>query len=405
MRKTVAVTVVTSLLGLLALAQSKDITSLESQVERLRGLKFEKKVEVQLVDAARLRKVLQSEMAREYPESEWPKVEAALKIFGFIPPKMDLKQALTGLLEDQVAGLYDPRGKKLYVNAQPLEGADLLEGLDLEGFDLQDVFLVHELDHALTDQHFKLLSLPIEDSANEDRASAARCVVEGDATWVMLQYMYRALKVPPEQQGQMDDLMATMGLGRELMGASVPAYIEENLLMGYLGGLTLVKAAYGKGGLQAVNALYARPPASMEQVLHPEKYFAGKDPPLRVEVSVPKSWSTAGFSEESRGVWGEMNTRILLQEWGCDEGAATRGSEGWGGDAYVVLRGPSQARAFVWVTDWDSERDATEFAAASKRSKGVTVSQEGRRVVITRGGPPKEGAGEPGNRGAGDSKR
>lgn len=402
MRKTDLFAAWISLVGLGALAQSTAIASLESQVEGIRALKFQRKVEVQRVDPGTLRKVLQSEMAREHPESEWPKTEAALKVFGFIPPKMDLKQALMGLLEDQVAGLYDPRGKKLYVNAQPLEGSDLLEGVDLEGFDLQDVFLVHELSHALADQHFKLLSLPIEDRDNEDRASAARCVVEGDATWVMLQYMYRALKVPPGQQGQMDDLMATMGLGRDLMGASVPAYIEENLLMGYLGGLALVRTAYGRGGFQAVNALYTRPPASMEQVLHPDKYFAGKDPPLRVEVRVPKAWSDDGFAEESRGVWGELNIRILLQEWGCDEASATRGSEGWGGDAYVVLRGPAQAVGYVWITQWDSEKDASEFAAAAQRAKGVTASREGCRVVVTKGGPPKVTAGAPGNRGAGE---
>jgi hypothetical protein len=405
MRKTTPLAFGLALVSLIALAQSKDVTSLEREVERLRGLRFQKKVEVQLVDAAQLRRVLQKEMAREYPESEWPKMEATLKAFGFIPPKMDLKKTLTGLLEDQVAGLYDPRSKVLYVNANPPEGEDLLEGLDMEGFSLQDVFLVHELAHAVTDQHFKLLSLPIEDKANEDRASAARCVVEGDATWVMMQHMFRALQVPPAQQGQMDDLMATLGLGRELMGQTAPAYIQENLLVGYLGGLALVKAAYGRGGIPAVNALYARPPASMEQVLHPEKYFAGKDPPIRVETVVPKTWTAEGFKEIGRGVWGEMNIRILLQEWGCDESAAARASEGWGGDGYAALSSPAGALAYAWTTQWDSEKDAAEFAAAANRGREVSVTQAGRYVWVTKGGGRKDGELETGKQGDSEGKK
>lgn len=405
MRKTVPLALVLALAGLIALPQGRDVTQLEREVERLRGLKFQKKVDVQIVDGAQLRRVLQKEMAREYPESEWPKMEATLKAFGFIPPKMDLKKALTGLLEDQVAGLYDPRGKVLYVNASPLEGADLLEGLGMEGFSLEDVFLVHELAHAVTDQHFRLLGLPIEDKANEDRASAARCVVEGDATWVMLQYMFKALQVPPSQQGQMDDLMATLGLGRELMGQTAPAYIQENLLVGYLGGLALVKAAYSRGGFPAVNALYARPPASMEQVLHPEKYFVGKDEPVRVEAVAPKAWGAAGFKEIGRGVWGEMNIRILLEEWGCGEADATRASEGWGGDGYVAFKGPGEVLAYAWTTQWDSERDAAEFATVAQRSRDVSVNRAGRYVWVTKGGPAKAGNSEPEKQADGEGKK
>ena len=362
------------------------LPSIERQVEQLRGLRFKKAVEAQLEDTAGLQKVLRSEIAVEYPEGEWPKMENTLKVFNLIPPKMDLRRVMTSLLEEQVAGLYNPRSQKLYVNAHPIEGEEMLGELGLQDLKLQDVFIAHELDHALTDQYFKLLSLPLEDKDNEDRASAARCVVEGDATWVMLRYMYQVLKVPPDQQEQMGNLMATMGLGKELMGESVPEYLQENLLMSYLGGLALVKAAYDRSGFDGVNALYTKPPASMKLVLHPEKYFAGKDAPVKVQAAAPKGWGQAGWNEYTRGVWGELNARIILQEWGCDEAMAEQAAEGWGGDTYVVFKGPAGFE-LVWVSEWDTEKDAIEFFAAAEGTKDVRVAREGRRVTVTKGGP------------------
>ena len=60
MRKTVPLALVLALAGLIALPQGRDVTHLEREVERLRGLKFQKKVDVQIEDGAQLRRVLQN---------------------------------------------------------------------------------------------------------------------------------------------------------------------------------------------------------------------------------------------------------------------------------------------------------------------------------------------------------
>jgi hypothetical protein len=241
--------------------------------------------------------------------------------------------------------------------------------------------------HALTDQCFDLNSLPLKDKENEDRASAARCVVEGDATWVMMRYMYDAMKVPQESRNQLDDVMFGMNLGRELMGSSIPAYLQENLLVAYLAGQALVKMAYERGGFDGVNRLYKNPPQSMEQVLHMEKYFSGSDRPVGIVLLPPKIFAAEGWRELGSGVWGEFNTRIILQEWGVPEEEARRASEGWGGDAYKVFEGPKGDLAFAWATVWDTDRDAAEFAGACSKAKGVSVLREGNRVMLTKGAP------------------
>lgn len=387
MRKVMAALFFSALFLLPLAGAERDFRPLERKAEELRALRFTRPVPILVVDGAGMRKVLADQLRKEYPESEWPAMEKALKAFSMIPPKMNLRAVMNGLLEEQVVGLYDPDQKKLFVTDAPAGGSDLLSGLGGEDFQIGDVYILHEMVHALTDQRFDLLSLPIQDKANEDRASAARCVVEGDATWVMMRYLYDALKVPAENRGQLDDVMFGMNLGRELMGSSIPAYLQENLLVAYLAGQALVKMAYERGGFDGVNRLYKNPPQSMEQVLHPDLYFSGSAPPVAIQLLPPKALTAPGWKELGSGVWGEFNTRIILQEWGVPEEEARRASEGWGGDAYKVYEGPGGALAFAWATVWDSDRDAGEFAKACARAKGVFAVREGKKVMLTKGAP------------------
>ena len=368
-------------------AQAEDFGALQKKAEQLRGLTFKKPVPISMVDAKTLKSVLEAQLKKEYSEDDWPVMEKTLKAFSLIPPKMNLKAVMAGLLEDQVVGLYDPYQKKLFVNDRPVEGSEILGELAGKDFRLGDVYIIHEMVHALTDQYFDLNGLPINDKDNEDRASAARCVVEGDATWVMMRYMGEALNLAPEQQSQMGDLVMGMNLGRELLGSSIPAYLQENLLIAYLGGMNLVKVAYEKGGFAAVNRLYTRPPESMEQVLHPEKYFAGNDPPLQVRIVPPKAFNSVGWKKVMSGTWGEFNVRLILREGGADEDSARSASEGWGGDRYEVYEGPDGKLAFAWSTAWDTDRDASEFAEAVGKAKDLVVVREGKTVMLTKGAP------------------
>ncbi len=387
MRKVMVALTFSVLFLMPAAGADRDFRPLERKAEQLRALRFTHPVPILMVDGAGMRRVLADQLRKEYPEGEWPVMEKSLKAFSLIPPKMNLRAVMSGLLDEQVVGLYDPDQKKLYVSDAPMAGSDLLSGLAGEDFQMGDVYVLHEMVHALTDQCFDLNSLPLKDRENEDRASAARCVVEGDATWVMMRYMYDAMKVPPESRSQLDDVMVGMNLGRELMGTSIPAYLQENLLVAYLAGQALVKSAYERGGFDGVNRLYKDPPQSMEQVLHMEKYFSGKDRPVGIVLLPPKVFAAEGWREFGSGVWGEFNTRIILQEWGVPEEQARNASEGWGGDAYRVFEGPKGELAFAWATVWDSDRDAAEFAGACAQAKGVVTVKEGKRVMLTKGAP------------------
>ncbi len=329
----------------LAAAQAEDFRALQKKAEQLRGLTFKKPVPISMVDAKTLKSVLEAQMKKEYSEDEWPLMEKTLKAFSLVPPKMNLKAVMAGLLEDQVVGLYDPYQKKLFVNDRPVEGSELLGELAGKDFRLGDVYILHEMVHALTDQYFDLNSLPINDKDDEDRSSAARCVVEGDATWVMMRYMGQALNLAPEQQNQMGDLVLGMNLGRELLGSSIPAYLQENLLIAYLGGMNLVKAAYERGGFAAVNRLYTHPPESMEQVLHPEKILRGQRPSSPGKDRPPKGLQIGGLEEGHVGNVGRVQYPHHPPGVGGGRGCGAPGFRGLGGRP---LRGLRRARRGAW---------------------------------------------------------
>jgi len=368
---------------------------LVARVEVIRGLRFKRPVPWTEVSQAEMRKIIQAQVDLEYRAEEWPKLEATLKAFDLIPKKSNLRETLLILLEGQAVGLYDPREKRMVVGraAGGQEMDELLGSLGIPGFSLKEIALAHELDHALTDQHFDLLSLPIEEKFHDDRRGAAMAVVEGDATWVMMQYLYDVLEVPAAEREQMGRMLAPNLMSPDLMSVAIPLYLRENLMSSYLYGFALVDRAHRSGGLKAVDGLYASPPESMEQVLHPEKYFSGDDPPVRFLVKLPPAWVEAGWTEYTSGVWGELNAKILLTGWGIPGEEALAAAGGWGGDAYVTGRGPKGESAWIWVTQWDTEGDALEFFRAAEKARDVNVTRSGTRVTLIRGGPSPEAGG------------
>ena len=108
-----------------------------------------------------------------------------------------------------------------------------------------------------------------------------------------------------------------------------------------------------------VNEAHASPPASTEQILHPEKYGAGEEP---IVVEIP---AFAGPPwEEWKPVWdstlGELYLLAYLETFTGFEDAA-RAAQGWGGDSFALMRGPEGGHLLVWVLEWDTPEDAAEF--------------------------------------------
>jgi len=114
-----------------------------------------------------------------------------------------------------------------------------------------------------------------------------------------------------------------------------------------------------KGGWKSVDEAYRNPPASTEQILHPEKYVAKPDLPTSIDLGELKPGEP--WKEVGRNVLGELQTAVMLGRQG------SRAAAGWDGDRYAVFEGPDQKLGLVWFSTWDSEDEAREFAQAYTR--------------------------------------
>jgi hypothetical protein len=146
-----------------------------------------------------------------------------------------------------------------------------------------------------------------------------------------------------------------------------PAILAEPLVVPSVAGLEFVMDAWSAGGWAAVDRLYSTPPASTEQVLHPDKYKAREAP---VAVELPADLATrmgAGWSVATSDTFGEYVMTIWLGQAGDGTGSVEpeAAAEGWGGDRIAYLTGPGGADAVVWATAWDSAADAQEFLQAA----------------------------------------
>jgi hypothetical protein len=279
-----------------------------------------------------------------------------LKLMGLIEPDASLADLYIDLLGSQVAGLYSPDDKQLYVVSK--SGA--LGPTEKTTF-------AHEYTHALQDQNFDLSGMDLDQIGEGDRAIARLSLIEGDATLVMSLWQIDNLSQAEIMQllGESLDPEATRIL------QEMPAALRETLLFPYTRGLTFTQGVQATGGWEAVNEAFANPPASTEQVLHPEKYTAHEAP---VKVDLPDDLATRlgkGWTVGLEDTLGEFQLSLWLSDAGGGTLAdANQAAAGWGGDRTAILDGPNGASAVVIATEWDSTADASEFAAQARAVVG-----------------------------------
>ena len=243
----------------------------------------------------------------------------------------------------------------------PLDKQILLVSDDSKGF--RDTgLLTHEFVHALQDQHFDLLHLMLARPFSFDREEAAFALVEGDAVSV-------------ERRSQLGDAWARMSLEdvardedarfsvyRKGIGAFFPPLLTETFIFRYRDGLRFVETLRrAKPPAVGVDDAFRRPPASSEQVLHPEKYLSNEQPR---EVNLDfEGFADEGWRLTATTPLGEVGVRgLLLAGVSVDE--SKRAAAGWGGDRAFLFEREGRAPLFVWRTAWDKTADAQEFFRA-----------------------------------------
>jgi hypothetical protein len=323
-------------------ATAAPVPRIAELVERERGMRFAEPPDVRRVTPAQARAEAAATLDEDYPPARREAESHVLAMLGLLPPGFDLEEATLGNFDEAIAGYYDPRSGALRV----------IDGAQTGGPVLYESTVAHELAHALDDEHFDL----DEDAVAEggDAGLAYLALVEGSATAVMTRYMAERFSAEEALGASLGSVLAGSGTGTEGM----PPFLVAQMLFPYTGGERFVNRLLelGGGGWKVVDtAMRFRPPASTEQVLHPEKYVAVEQPDRVAAPSLP------GWKALSRSTMGEWLTARLLAGAGGTGAAAA--AAGWGGDAYALLgRGDERALGIRWR--WDTPRDAREFARA-----------------------------------------
>ena len=139
----------------------------------------------------------------------------------------------------------------------------------------------------------------------------------------------------------------------------MPAFLRESLLFPYTAGLSFVQWLQASGGWDAVDGAFREPPASTEQVLHPEKYAAHEAPVDGHAAGGPRRRSSGRAGRSGlEDTLGEFQLKVWLDQVAAGSGgpSADAAAAGWGGDRVVLLDGPERRPGDRPKTAWDTRR-------------------------------------------------
>ena len=358
-----------------------EIGDIEQGLTEITGLRFTRRVPYAVINKEQLRQYLDDRIKESIKPADLRAEELTLKLLGLIPADFDLRQNTVDLLTEQAAAFYDYNKRKLFV----LEGTSA--GPE------ERMALVHELAHALADQHFPLRKFIREGLQSDDGSTARLAVMEGQASWLMAAYLSKRAGGPAEvPEGVLQLMTKSIETSAEQypVFSKAPLYIRESLVFPYSDGMLFQDAIYRKRERMAFSEVFQHPPASTQQILHPEKYLAHTEPMIPGPPAAPAPRDVRSMAE---GSLGEFDFQVLLSEYaGKEEGK--RAAEHLAGGSYELYEYKrDKLPLLAYASTWDSEDAAQKYfelyhSVLKGKWKKLEVSSETPTQI--------EGHGDPG---------
>jgi hypothetical protein len=251
------------------------------------------------------------------------------------------------LLTEQIAGLYDPKAREFYI-------ADWIPPDD------QRMVMAHELTHALQDQHFQIDAWEKAARPNDDAELAREAVLEGSAMAAMIDYELRGTGHSVADLPTIDPSVLAGDMSNSPKLQEAPQFLKDAMIFPYFGGLTFSTAVLKPVGWGALAGVFAKPPISTQQIMHPALYKSGRMP---AQVLVPSFEKLLGadWVKIDENVMGEFGWKEILKQF-LDEQRATPLAAAWNGDKYVLYE-QKQTKRLILVArlQLDSEAHAERF--------------------------------------------
>jgi hypothetical protein len=374
------------------------------KVEEIRGLKFKKEVKRVWKSRDEAKKEMLADIDRELPPEKIAAENAMMAFFGLIPEGADLKEIFADFISAGAGGYYKP----------DTDVFSLVRGFKE---DASRPIVFHELIHAVEDQYydFETRQKKHQEADLGDHATAIQGLVEGSARYFEDRFVdsepglrMKYFKAQQEAEGMEESAAKIQSLP--------PAIVVAMVMYPYGNGSRFLDAVVPvlqeRKVADPFGALYADPPVSTEQILHPSKYL---DPDLPREVRLPDLAPVLGegWKVLSRGTHGELGIGLIINAAVVPytmmaqgqslvkppagmlkspedqarfmmnlsvefKGVAAKAATGWDGDRYMLLKNGEKV-VLAWATAWDSATEADEFAEGygkTLNSRYGTVTEE-----------------------------
>ena len=292
------------------------------QVSEITHLQLRTPLKKTLRSREEIRAYVLRQMMEDKNATERYAAEQSAKAFGLIPRDLRLEPFLLDLLTEQIAGLYDPQAHEFYI-------ADWIPVED------QRMVMAHELTHALQDQHFQIEQWEKAARPNDDAELAREAVLEGSATAAMMDYLLKGTGRSLRELPDIDPEILMGDLGNTPTMAKAPAFIKDALIFPYYAGMRFTLDALKESGWDDLPKLFAKPPVSTQQILHPEMYRQGITPET-VALPVNEKILQGDWKKLDDNLLGEFGLKEVLQQYLGRERAVPLASE-WNGDRYMLF--------------------------------------------------------------------
>ncbi|HEX5613857.1 MAG TPA: hypothetical protein VFZ83_01755, partial [Acidimicrobiia bacterium] len=343
------------------------VLDLVEYVERERGLAFNHPVTVRFLDESAFRDEISFSEDDIDPAARATAVgdAAVLRALGIADGDIDLIEVFGELNAGLTLAYYDSGRDEIVVR-----GTDLTAPAR--------VSVVHELVHALQDQHFDLDRFQALDS---DESDAARALVEGDAT--MVEDAYYATLSPTDQRA----VDAAHSFDSTDVPEAVPEILTYFASSPYVFGASLVAALDAHGGRERVDDAFGDPPVSEEHLIDPLRYVLDDEPVRRVDVRLRE-----GEEVRDRDSLGAFSLFMILAER-IDAHDALAAVDGWGGGEYAAYDDATGTGCIAAVVAGDDQSEEDELLRALQEwadagVPGAASASQGPRGISIRACDP-----------------
>jgi hypothetical protein len=258
--------------------------------------------------------------------------QKTMEKFGLLPKDYPLEQTLVKVLTEQIAGLYDPDSQEFFI-------ADWTSPAD------ERTVMSHELTHALQDQHFHIDKWSEAAKPNDDAELARDAVLEGSAMAAMIDYQLGG-KGSIRDLGDFDPtlIMGDVDSSPELSKA--PKVLQDELLFPYLAGVNFTQHVLkASSGWPDFYKVFARPPSSTQQIMHPELYLQGVEPP-KIKLPDAKRFLPADWKKLDENDMGEFGLQEILKQFLMKD-RATQLAASWSSDRYALFENQKDKRTLL----------------------------------------------------------